>query len=70
MGARREEETIRGRAPDERATARREAAGPIVAGLFENAVDPSAWLTRTLQRLANGWPNSRIEDLMPWNHAR
>lgn len=31
-----------------------------------NNVDPHAWLTRTLERIANGWPNSRIEELMPW----
>ena len=33
-----------------------------------NAVDPQAWLTQTLQRLANGWPHSRIDELMPWNY--
>lgn len=32
-----------------------------------NGVDPFAWLKLTLERLANGWPNSRIEELMPWN---
>lgn len=31
-----------------------------------NNVDPHAWLTQTLERIVNGWPNSRIEDLMPW----
>jgi transposase len=31
-----------------------------------NNVDPHAWLTRTLERIASGWPNSRLEDLMPW----
>jgi transposase len=34
-----------------------------------NKVDPFARLTRTLQRLAAGWPNSRLEELMPWNYA-
>lgn len=33
-----------------------------------NDVDPFAWLKLTLERLANGWPNSRIEELMPWNY--
>ncbi len=33
-----------------------------------NAVDPQVWLTQTLERLANGWPDSRIDDLMPWNY--
>lgn len=32
-----------------------------------NDVDPQAWLTQTLERLANGWPLSQLEDLMPWN---
>jgi transposase len=32
-----------------------------------NGVDPNAWLTQTLQRIATGWPNSQIDDLMPWN---
>ena len=32
-----------------------------------NSVDPNAWLTQTLQRIAGGWPNSQIADLMPWN---
>ncbi|PJG49941.1 hypothetical protein CVM73_39140, partial [Bradyrhizobium forestalis] len=32
-------------------------------------VDPFAWLALTLQRIANGWPNSEIDALMPWNHA-
>jgi hypothetical protein len=31
-------------------------------------VDPLAWLTHTLERIANGWPNSRIDELMPWNY--
>ena len=33
-----------------------------------NGVDPFAWLAQTLQRLADGWPNSQIGDLMPWNY--
>jgi len=32
-----------------------------------NAVDPFAWLKLTLERLADSWPNSRIDELMPWN---
>ncbi len=35
-----------------------------------NAVDPQAWLTQTLERLANGWPSSEIDALMPWNYLR
>ena len=33
-----------------------------------NGVDPFDWMKLTLERLANGWPNSRIDELMPWNH--
>jgi hypothetical protein len=34
-----------------------------------NNVDPVAWLTQTLERIANGWPSSEIDALMPWNYA-
>ena len=33
-----------------------------------NDVDPQAWLGLTLQRIADGWPFSQIEKLMPWNY--
>ncbi|MBB4284279.1 hypothetical protein GGE43_004563 [Agrobacterium tumefaciens] len=33
-----------------------------------NSVDPQAWLTQTLERLANGWPSSEIHTLMPWSY--
>ncbi|WP_018064945.1 transposase domain-containing protein, partial [Martelella mediterranea] len=33
-----------------------------------NNVDPNAWLTQTLERIANGWPSSEIDALMPWNY--
>jgi transposase len=32
-----------------------------------NDVDPHAWLTQTLERIARGWPISNIDQLMPWN---
>jgi transposase len=32
-----------------------------------NDVDPCAWLTQTLERIAQGWPISSIDQLMPWN---
>jgi transposase len=32
-----------------------------------NGVDPNARLT--LKRIAGGWPNSQIADLMPWNFS-
>jgi transposase len=34
-----------------------------------NDVDPQAWLAKTLERIANGWPNKEIDGLMPWNYA-
>lgn len=41
-----------------------------VASLVEtcklNGVDPQRYLTDVLTRLVNGWPNSRIDELMPW----
>lgn len=32
-----------------------------------NDVDPHAWLTQTLERIAQGWPISQIDALMPWH---
>jgi transposase len=32
-----------------------------------NDVDPHAWLPQTLERIAQGWPISQIDALMPWN---
>jgi transposase len=41
-----------------------------VASLVEtcklNGVDPQRYFTDLLTRLVNGWPNSRIDKLMPW----
>lgn len=41
-----------------------------VASLVEtcklNSVDPQRYLADLLTRLVNGWPNSRIDELMPW----
>ena len=41
-----------------------------VASLAEtcklNGVDPQRYFTDVLTRLVNGWPNSRIDELMPW----
>jgi transposase len=41
-----------------------------VASLVEtcklNSVDPQRYFTDLLNRLVNGWPNSRIDELMPW----
>ena len=42
----------------------------IIASLIEtcklNDVNPHAWLTDALTKLVNHWPQSRIDDLMPW----
>lgn len=34
-----------------------------------NGVDPFAWLTQTLQRIAGGWPNRDLDQLLPFNHT-
>jgi transposase len=33
-----------------------------------NNVDPVAWLTQTLECIANQWPSTEIDALMPWNY--
>ena len=47
------------------------AAWGRLASLIEtaklNGVQPYAWLKATLEAIAAGRPNSRIDDLMPWN---
>jgi transposase len=35
-----------------------------------NDVDPQAWLALTLERIANGWPQSRLDELLPWHHHK
>ena len=32
-----------------------------------NSVDPLDWLSQTLSRIAQGWPVTEIDALMPWN---
>ncbi len=43
----------------------------IMASFIEtcklNGVEPHAWLSDVLQRMANGHPASHIDDLLPWN---
>jgi len=34
-----------------------------------NDVDPLAYLTDVLTKLVDGWPMSRIDELMPWTAA-
>jgi len=42
----------------------------LLASLIEtcklNSVNPQAWLTDVLTKLVNNWPNSRLDELMPW----
>jgi transposase len=35
-----------------------------------NGVNPHTWLAGTLTKLVNGWPQSRIDELMPWAYAK
>jgi hypothetical protein len=34
-----------------------------------NGVNPQVYLTDLLTRLVDGWPQSRIDELMPWHWA-
>jgi transposase len=34
-----------------------------------NGVDPQRYFADVLTRLVKGWPNSRIDELMPWRWA-
>ena len=34
-----------------------------------NGVDPQAYFTDLLTRLVNGWPQARIDELMPWRYS-
>lgn len=46
----------------------------IIASLVEtcklNDVDPLAYLTDALTRIVNGYPNSGIDQLLPWAYCR
>ncbi len=43
----------------------------MIASLLEtaklNGVEPYAYLKDVLERMTNGHPMSRIDDLLPWN---
>lgn len=45
----------------------------VIASLIEtaklNGIDPQAWLTDTLSKLAAGHRNGRLAELMPWNYS-
>jgi len=34
-----------------------------------NLANPQSYLTDVLTRLVHGWPQSRIDELMPWHWA-
>jgi transposase len=42
----------------------------LLASLIEtcklNRVNPQSWLSDVLTKLVNNWPNSRLDELMPW----
>lgn len=50
--------------------ARWAAAASLVETCKLNGVDPQRYFTDLLTRLVDGWPNSRIDDLMPWSWAK
>ncbi|MGE0764980.1 MAG: IS66 family transposase [Hyphomicrobiaceae bacterium] len=35
-----------------------------------NGVNPHAWLSDTLTKLVNRWPQSRIDELLPWGYVK
>jgi transposase len=50
------------------------AAWGVVASLIEtcklNRVEPNAYLADVLAKLADGWPMSRLDDLLPWAYVK
>ena len=42
----------------------------LIATCKINSVEPYAWMTKTLEAIAKGHPQSRIDDLMPWAFDR
>ena len=53
---------------------RKVVSGQRLRSLIEtakiNGINPDAWLTETLTKLVNRWPQSRIDELMPWAYAK
>ena len=41
--------------------------GSLIETCKMNGVEPYAWLNTTLEKIAAGHPNSRIDELLPWN---
>ena len=42
-------------------------AASVIATCKMNGVEPFAWMKATLEAIAKGHPQSRIDELMPWN---
>jgi len=44
----------------------------IIASLIEtcklNGINPQAYLANVITRIANGHPNSRVDELLPWSY--
>src|SRR4030081_3197246 len=38
----------------------------IIESCKLNGVEPFAYISDVMQKIAEGWPNSRIDELMPW----
>jgi hypothetical protein len=51
----------------------RPGSASCLASLIEtcrlNGVDPEAYLADVLEKLVNGWPAARINELLPWAQA-
>lgn len=43
--------------------------GSLIETCKLNGVNPQVYLTDLLTRLVNGWPQSRVDELMPWHWA-
>ena len=46
---------------------RRDGLASLLETAKLNRVEPYAWLKATLEAIAAGHPNSRIDELLPWN---
>jgi transposase len=44
----------------------------VIASLIETCklceIEPRAYLADVITRIVNGYPNSRIDDLLPWTY--
>ena len=58
---------IGGEAPGRRVHSRNRHGRPsLIETCKLNGVNPQAYFTDLLTRLVNGWPQKRIDELMPW----